>query len=65
LRDAIFSKPMFSSTYFIKTFGTNRMAANRILTDLADNQILEIVSEGKGSRPTVYAFKELLKVTES
>lgn len=63
--DTIFSKPMFSSTDFIKAFGANRMAANRILTDLADNKILDVVSEGKGSRPTVYAFRELLKVTES
>ncbi len=62
--DAIFSKPMFSSTYFVKAFGTNRMAAKRILTDLTDDRILEVVSEGKGSKPTVYAFRELLRIID-
>jgi Fic family protein len=62
--DSIFSKPMFSSADFVKAFGTNRMAAKRILTDLTESRILDIVSEGKGSKPAVYAFRELLRITE-
>jgi Fic family protein len=62
--DAIFSRPIFKTTQFVPVVGDNRMAAQRILHELTDKGILKIMVEGKGRQPTVYAFRQLLEITE-
>ena len=62
--DAIFSKPIFTTTYFVQSIGDNRMTATRILNKLAEQGIIELRREGKGNRPSVYAFSRLLAITE-
>lgn len=43
---------------------TNKMAARRILNPLIDKGILKIMQGAKGRQPSVYAFSELLEITE-
>lgn len=62
--DAIFSKPIFKTPYLVQVVGDNRMAAQRILHELTDKGILNIMVEGKGRQPTTYAFRQLLEITE-
>lgn len=63
--DALFTQPIFYSPNFAKNMGINRMAAQRILRELAKHNIIEVMREGKGRRPTIYAFTKLLQITES
>lgn len=62
--DAIFSRPIFSATYFSNRLGQSKMTANRILRELTDEGIVVIVNESSGSRPTIFAFPKLLNITE-
>jgi len=39
------------------------MTANRILRELTDEDIIVIVNESSGSRPTIFAFPKLLNIT--
>ncbi len=62
--DAIFSKPIFSATYFDNRLGQSKMTSNRVLRELTSEGILTIVNESSGRRPTTYAFPQLLVITE-
>lgn len=62
--DAIFSKPIFSATYFGSRLGQSKMTANRVLRELTDEGIIVVISESSGSRPTIFAFPQLLNITE-
>lgn len=62
--DALFSQPIFKSPHFTTNMGINRMAAQRILRELAKHDILDILIHGKARRPSVYAFNKLLDITE-
>jgi hypothetical protein len=62
--DAIFSRPIFSATYFHIRLGQSKMTANRILRELVDKNIIIVLEESSGSRPTIFAFPQLLKITE-
>jgi len=62
----IFSRPIFSTTHFVKDSGIPRGAALRMLRVLRDDnaRILRTVREGAGSRPTILAFPALLSIAE-
>ncbi len=62
--DAIFSKPIFSATYFGSRLGQSKMTANRVLRELTEEGIIIVISESSGSRPTIFAFPQLLNITE-
>lgn len=62
--DAIFSRPIFSATYFGIKLGQSKMTSNRVLRELTDEGIIIVVSESSGSRPTIFAFPQLLNITE-
>lgn len=62
--DAIFSKPIFNATYFSVKLGQSKMTANRVLRELTDEGIIVIIDESSGSRPTIFAFPQLLAITE-
>lgn len=40
------------------------MTANRVLRELTDEGIIVIIDESSGSRPTIFAFPQLLAITE-
>lgn len=61
--DAIFSRPIFSTPYFVDFLGTNRMTSQRILDGLVKNDIISIIREGRGSRATIYGFPKLLSIS--
>lgn len=62
--DTIFSQPIFTSTYFIEKSGIQRQTAYRILRELEEQDILGILSPGRGRKPTVYIFPQLMSITE-
>lgn len=63
--DTLFIFPIFNSPEFVKYSGIPKASAHRMLGQLVEGKILEILVEGQGRRPTTYLFKELLDITES
>jgi Fic family protein len=62
--DAIFSRPIFNSAYFIKKSEINKMTAQRILREMKESGILVVSRERRGSRSALYEFSELIDITE-
>jgi len=62
--DFIFQEPVFSAPAFIQSSEIPKPSANRILSLLRENKLLFTLREGKGRRPGVYAFLELLGIAE-
>jgi Fic family protein len=62
--DFIFSRPIFRASEFTNSNDIPTQTAKRILPVLRDNKILIPLREASGRRSAVYAFKELLDVTE-
>ncbi len=62
--DSIFQEPVFSAPAFIQSSEIPKPSANRILSLLRENKLLFTLREGKGRRPGVYAFLELLGIAE-
>lgn len=60
--DAIFASPIFSSTTFIERTKISKPSAMRILSQLKDGNILEIIQTGSGRSPSIYCFKDLLQI---
>jgi len=63
--DAMFSRPIFNSSYFNDRLGQSRMTTNRILRDLTEEGVLVVLIRGSGRKSSVYSFPALLKITES
>ncbi|MCC7565384.1 MAG: Fic family protein [Methanomicrobiaceae archaeon] len=62
--DAIFGTPIFSSSEFFERSGMPRRAAERILQQLREEDIIAVLAEGGGRRATMYAFLRLIAITE-
>ncbi len=62
--DFVFGHPVFRSSVFCKSADIPEPTAKRFLKILRDNKVLSEVSKGSGQRPAVYAFNELLDITE-
>lgn len=62
--DFLFQSPIFAAPLFTNHSEIPRPTANRILTLLRDAGILYAIQEGRGRRPGIYAFRELLNVAE-
>ena len=62
--DFVFGTPIFNSSHFIESSKIPPPTARRILGILAKIGLLKTVREGSGRRPAVFAFAELLKITE-
>ena len=60
--DALFERPVFSTTDFIKRSGIPKASAMRILSELREQKVIEVLREGRGSQPTVMQFSELLAI---
>jgi Fic family protein len=63
--DFLFGTPIFKSTDFIDQSKIPDATARRILTLVSEpNGLLKTIRESSGRRPAVYAFRELLNITE-
>ena len=60
--DALFERPVFSTTDFIKRSGIPKASAMRILSELREQKVIGVLREGRGSQPTVMQFSELLAI---
>jgi len=60
--DAIFSRPIFIATDFSTDSGIPKRSAFRILSDLADNGVLEVLEESRGRQPASYQFLDLIQI---
>lgn len=62
--DWFFVRPIFRTSDFIETADIPRPTANRILRLARNNGLLREMRAGRGRRPAVLAFSELLNIAE-
>ncbi len=62
--DFLFQSPIFPAPAFTNHAGIPKPTASRILALLREAGILLTLEEGRGRRPGIYAFRELLNVAE-
>ena len=62
--DAIFTRQIFSSADFIRISGIPKMSAQRLLKEMSENDIIRVMRKSSGSRPNIYSFDRLLKITD-
>jgi Fic family protein len=62
--DFFFRRPIFSSTEFVTTSGIPSPTARRILKMLGEKTIVRVLRDASGRRATIYAFSELVNITE-
>lgn len=62
--DFLFQAPIFAAPTFTQHSEIPKPTASRILALLRDRGILLTLEEGRGRRPGIYAFRELLNVAE-
>lgn len=62
--DFVFCNPIFYSNDFIKNTNIPSSTAKRILKNLCECNILFILEESSGSRPTMYLFAPLMKIVQ-
>ena len=60
--DALFERPYFSTTEFIKRTQIQSKNAMRILNKLTQQEILAVVHEARGRRPAVMQFSRLMNI---
>lgn len=62
--DFIFKSPIFSASLFTEYSKIPKPTANRIMSILKNEKILLTAQEGRGRRPSIYAFPALLNIAE-
>lgn len=62
--DFVFQRPFFMSADFVSRAGIPRPTARRILNLLRDNGLLKMIRAGRGRRPGIYVFAELVNIAE-
>jgi len=62
--DLLFQSPIFSASLFTESKIIPKPTAIRILSLLREAGLLVTLQEAKGRRPGIYAFRELVNVTE-
>ncbi|MGB0712138.1 MAG: Fic family protein [Gammaproteobacteria bacterium] len=62
--DFLFQQPIFKAPDFIRESGIPRPTAQRILAVLRDDGLLRTLRPGKGRRPGIYAFSDLINYAE-
>ena len=62
--DWIFERPIFRSTDFVTTADIPEPTARRILNLLIEGGILKVLWSGRGRRPGVFCFSDLLDIAE-
>jgi hypothetical protein len=65
LLDQIFERPLFQSSHLLfQGLNISRPSVATLLAALKEAEILRVVRQGAGRRPTVYVFPELLNICE-
>jgi|WetSurMetagenome_2_1015567.scaffolds.fasta_scaffold149855_1 Fic family protein len=62
--DTIFSRPVFTSSYFFEQSDIPKQTAHRVLSRLEEQGIVKIIREGSGRRPALYFFPQLIDIVE-
>lgn len=62
--DALFQAPIFSLSEFYEQAAIPRRAAERILQQLRERDIIAVLAEGGGRRATTYVLPRLIAITE-
>lgn len=62
--DTLFNHPIFSAPQFVEQSKIPKPSANRILNALK-GKVLRVVRPGRGKRPTIFAFPELLRLVNA
>lgn len=62
--DFLFAHPFFKSTDFSNKEEIPTPTAKRIITALRSQGILRTIREASGRRPAIYAFEELIEITD-
>ena len=62
--DWIFQHPVFRTSDFVESAGIPAATAWRFFSVLYEGEILQVLVEGRGSRPTVLAFPALINIAE-
>ena len=62
IQDFLFSKIMFETPDFTKSTKLSKPHAARIIRNLLEHKIIEIISHAKGRRPAIYAFSPLMEI---
>lgn len=62
--DWIFQTPIFRSTHFVESVNIREPTARRILSLLREDGILKEVQAGRGRRPAVFIFSDILNIAE-
>lgn len=60
--DCLFNMPIVNSSNFIKHSKIPKPSASRILSQLKEADIIDILQSGKGRKPAVYMFKRLIEI---
>ncbi len=60
--DFLFIKPIFRTPDFRSKAGIPKSSVSRLLKTLVDTNIIMVVIEGSGSRPTLFAFRDLIDI---
>ncbi|MFH1068145.1 MAG: Fic/DOC family N-terminal domain-containing protein [Candidatus Glassbacteria bacterium] len=60
--DALFDKPIFTTTDFIRKSGIPKPSASRILSTLQKDRLLDILVEGRGRRAAILVFSSLISL---
>jgi Fic family protein len=63
--DAIFERPLFTTTNFIKGSSIPKPSALRMLSKLKEEKALVTIREGKGRQPELLAFEKLMDLINS
>ncbi len=62
--DAIFDRPIFTTTDFVKRTGIHKPTAMGLLRKLKENDILKEFRSSRGSRAAILCFPQLLNIAE-
>jgi Fic family protein len=62
--DALFRQPIFSTPRFVEESGIPQASAARLLDRLRESRVLRVVRRGRGRRPTVWQFRELMEIVD-
>lgn len=62
--DWMFEKPIFKSSDFVRVSRIPKPTATRILGVLKSEGILQVIEEGRGRKPTILAYRDLLNIAE-
>lgn len=62
--DTLFERPVFSTTAFIERSSIPKASAMRILGELREQKVIEVLREGRGSQPAVMLFSKLMAIVE-